>query len=198
MARKKDRTRRDQAGVGPDPETARRRRLVSLDQLDGYSLAEGEPDIRGWDVRTLSGRDIGEIEDLLIDPDHGEVVMVEVELREGGVHAEVPIRSVQLDRSAKSVLVDSGDIDRRYDQRARDRTLAADRDDHRAAHADTNRRVTYGSREVHETDQDHVAATRDRDAAESAHTTEGAEEVVVERRPVIEEVVVRRRVVDPE
>lgn len=201
MARKKDRTRRDQAGVGPDPETARRRRLVPLERLEGYKLADGEPDIRGWDVRTLSGRDIGEIEDLLIDPDHGEVVMVEVGLREGGVHAEVPIRSVQLDRSSKSVLVDSGDIDGRYDQRARDRMAAVDRDDSRDSRENrggTDRRVTYGGREVHASDQDRAGSARDIDAAESVRTGEGDEEVVVERRPVIEEVVVRRRVVDPE
>lgn len=200
MAKKKDRTRRDQAGVGPDPETARRRRLVPLDQLDGYKLADGEPDIRGWDVRTLNGREIGEIEDLLIDPDHGEVVMVEVGLREGGVHAEVPIRSVQLDRSSKAVLVDSGDIDARYDQRARDRMAAIDRDRDRENMIERgeDRRVTYGGHGAHESDAQRVAGRNDIAAGEAARTPDGDEEVVIERRPVIEEVVVRRRVVDPE
>jgi sporulation protein YlmC with PRC-barrel domain len=183
MARKKDRVRRDQAGVGPDPDTARRHRLVPMHELDGYTFAEGEPDIRGWDVRTLSGREIGEIEDLIVDTDRGEVVMVEVELRDGGVHAEVPIRSVQLDREAKAVIVDSGDIDARHDQRPRDRLQAVERsDDVRDARADSPRKVTYGGREHH-------TATA---------TGEAADEVVVERRPVIEEVVVRRKVVDEE
>jgi sporulation protein YlmC with PRC-barrel domain len=86
-------------------------------ELDGYTIADGEPDIRGWDVRTLSGREIGEIQDLIIDRERGEVVMIDVEMRDGGMHAEVPIRSVQLDRENKAVIVDSGDVNARDDQR---------------------------------------------------------------------------------
>jgi hypothetical protein len=170
--------------VGPDPDEARRHGLVPLHELDGYEMADGEPDIRGWDVRTLSGHAIGEIEDLLIDQERGEVVMIDVELREGGLHAEIPIRSVQLDRDRKVVLVDSGDVDARHDQRPRDRLRAVDRsDDVPDARASSSRRVTYGSREEH---------------LRAAEPGDADEEVVIERRPVIEEVVVRRRVVDEE
>ncbi|HSK18235.1 MAG TPA: PRC-barrel domain-containing protein [Longimicrobiales bacterium] len=184
MAKNKDRSRRDQSGIGPDPETARRHRLVAMHDLDGYTIADGEPDIRGWDVRTLNGREIGEIEDLLIDTERGEVVMIEVELRDGGVHAEVPIRSVQLDRENKAVIVDSGDIDARHDQRPRDRMKAVERHDEvRDARGDVPRSVTYG------------ASERDSDRGLIDDDTE---EVVIERRPVIEEVVVRRKVVDEE
>lgn len=190
MARNKDRMRRDQAGIGPDPENARRHGLVSMHELDGYTIADGEPDIRGWDVRTLNGREIGEIEDLLIDTERGEVVMVEVGLREGGVRAEVPIRSVQLDRDNKSVIVDSGDIDARHDQRPRDRMQAVERHDEvrdargdAPARSDAPRAVTYGTRERE---------------ADRAMIDDDTEEVVIERRPVIEEVVVRRKVVDEE
>lgn len=190
MARDKERTRRDQAGVGPDPE--RRRHLVSIDDLDGYKIADGEPDIRGWDVRTLNGREVGEVEDLLIDPDRGEVVMLEVELRDGGVHAEVPIRSVQLDRNGKAVLVDSGDIDSRYDVRARDRMLAEERDGIRDRYRDTDRSVSYAA-----SDRDHDDVPGADRVPEGERTVrDGVEETVVERRPVIEEVVVRRRVVE--
>jgi sporulation protein YlmC with PRC-barrel domain len=186
MSKNRDRVRRDQAGVGPDPEEARRRGLVPMHDLDGFTIAEGEPDIRGWDVRTLNGREIGEIQDLLVDPERGEVVMVEVEMRDGGVHAEVPIRSVQLDRDSKTVIIDSGDIDARHDQRPRDRLRAVERNDEVPdARGDASRRVTYGARDLH-TPLDQRTG-RDDD-----------EEVVIERRPVIEEVVVRRRVVDEE
>ena len=185
MARNKDRSRRDQAGVGPDPEAARRHNLVPMHELDGYTFADGEPDIRGWDVRTLNGREIGEIEDLIVDTERGEVVLIEVEMRDGGVHAEVPIRSVQLDRDNKAVIIDSGDIDARHDQRPRDRLSAVDRsEDVRDARDDTSRRVSYGARDLH--------------TPLDQRTPEGDEEVVIERRPVIEEVVVRRRVVDEE
>lgn len=199
MAKKKDRVRRDQAGVGPNPDESRRHRLVPMDHLDGFTIADGEPDIRGWDVRTLNGREIGEIQDLIIDTDRGEVVMVDVELRDGGVHAEVPIRSVQLDRESKSVIIDSGDIDARNDQRPRDRMSAVERNDEIAdargevsdARGDASRQVTYGARDLHS-----PLDERNHDA-ERTHAGDD-EEVVIERRPVIEEVVVRRRVVDEE
>lgn len=175
MARDRD-MRRDQAGVGPDPADGRRR-LVSIDDLSGYRVASGEPDVRGWEVCTLGGRELGEVEDLLIDPDRGEVVMLEVELRGEGVHAEVPIRAVQIDRKRKVVLVDSGDISDgvRNDTRARDRMDATERETIRGTYRDT-RDVRYGDRVDHHDDV--------------------AEEQVIERRPMVEEVVVRRRPVD--
>lgn len=182
MARDKDRNRRDQAGVGPDPELARRHGLVPMREMDGFTIADGEPDIRGWDVRTLSGREIGEIEDLLVDRERREVVMIEVEMRETGVHAEVPIRSVQLDRERKVVIVDSGDIEARGDQRPRERARVVERGDHVADSRDAaSRRLTY-ARERHPEDVERTAA--------------GGDERVVESRPMVEEVVVRRRPAD--
>lgn len=183
MARDKDRTRRDQAGVGPDPELARRHGLIPMREMDGFTIADGEPDIRGWDVRTLSGREIGEIEDLLVDRERGEVVMIEVEMRESGVHAEVPIRSVQLDRERKVVIVDSGDLEARPDQRPRERARVVERGDHIAdSRDDESRRVTYAARDEHPGDVERAA--------------EVGEERVVESRPMVEEVVVRRRPAD--
>jgi len=174
------RMRRDLAGVGPDP-TTRRGKLVPLGAMDGFHISDGEPDIRGWHVCTLGGRDLGEVEDLLIDPDRGEVVMLEVDLRGEGVHAEVPIRAVQIDRKDRRVLVDSGDLDTRNDMRARDRLDDTERSRLRETSAvATQRDVRYEAR----------------DNEERTVTEEGVEEVVVERRPVVEEVVVRRRVVE--
>jgi sporulation protein YlmC with PRC-barrel domain len=171
--------RRDQAGVGPDPSEGRTR-LVSIDDLSGYSVAQGEPDVRGWEVCTLGGRELGEVEDLLIDPERGEVVMLEVELRDDKVHAEVPIRSVQIDRKRKVVLVDSGDIGEgvRNTVRARERMDPTEREGIRGAYRDTRRDVRYGERVAHERDPD------------------ATEETVVESRPMVEEVVVRRRPAD--
>ena len=34
-------------------------RLARLDDLDGYKVADGEPDPRGWDVRAADGRTVG-------------------------------------------------------------------------------------------------------------------------------------------
>ena len=65
MARDHDRMREDHAGIGPEP--GKFDRLHRLSESQHYRIAGGEPDIRGWEVRTLSGNHVGEVEDLLID-----------------------------------------------------------------------------------------------------------------------------------
>jgi sporulation protein YlmC with PRC-barrel domain len=196
MARRKDRSERDRAGIGPEPHAARE--LVPLHELKGYDFADGEPDIRGWDVCTVNGRELGEVEDVLVDPHRGEVVMLEVELRAGGVHAEVPIRAVQLDRERKIVLLDSGDLVEgvRDDEGAPDRIGDDEREPRRDVRGEHT--VRYGER-ADRADRDREAADRKHDQGVSAADARpDTDEVVVERRPVIEEVVVRRRVVDEE
>lgn len=42
------------------------RRLQEMDRSD-FEIVEGEPDIRGWDVRNTRGQKLGEVEDLIID-----------------------------------------------------------------------------------------------------------------------------------
>src|SRR5262245_4626620 len=109
MARDRHRIRRDAAGVGPDPDLAGR--LYRLGEAD-YRIVDGEPDIRGWEVRTLAGNEVGAVGDLLIDPDRGEVVMLDIDLKDSDQNINIPIRGVQLDRSRRRVVVDSGDVRR--------------------------------------------------------------------------------------
>lgn len=54
--------------------------LVHLDDLDDFTIAEGEPDIRGWDVRGADGTKVGTVEDLLIDTAAMKVRYIEVKL----------------------------------------------------------------------------------------------------------------------
>ena len=54
--------------------------LAHLDELDDYKVADGEPDIRGWTVKTADGRDIGKVDDLLVDCRAMKVRYMEVEL----------------------------------------------------------------------------------------------------------------------
>jgi sporulation protein YlmC with PRC-barrel domain len=216
MGRKRE-IRRDQAGVGPDPSESRRR-LASIDDLDGFKVADGEPDVRGWAVTTLNGRELGAVEDLLIDPERGEVVMLEVALRDEGLHAELPLRQVQLDHKRQVVLVDSGDLDRgtRSDVRARERMGDEDREHVRTTYGSSSRDVRYGeSRDVRPDDgtvivhrgTDDGDVDRGDDAGRSKRAAPANEtrvdddivdETVVDRRPIIEETIVRRRVVDEE
>jgi hypothetical protein len=103
-----ERHTRDAAGVGPYAKE--RERLVSLSSLDSWKVAEGDPDIRGWEVRTVSGRQLGVVSDLLIDSDAGEVVMLDVDLPGTDRHTFVPIRVVQIDRVRRLALMDSADF----------------------------------------------------------------------------------------
>ena len=104
----KDRLKRDSAGIGPEP---RRTGLHKLSGLKKFRVSKGEPDIRGWEVRTLNGRDVGEVDDLLVDPESGEVVFMIVAMNNSDRQIELAIRSAQLDRDKKHVIVDSGDVD---------------------------------------------------------------------------------------
>jgi len=82
-------------------------KLVPLKELDGYKLAGGEPDIRGWPVQTLSGRKIGEVDDMLVDQTTGEVVLLDVDLDGTKRRTLAPARAVQLQRDRRVVLIDS-------------------------------------------------------------------------------------------
>jgi hypothetical protein len=119
-----DRHGRDAAGVGPY--ARERESLVALNTLGSWKVSDGEPDIRGWDVRTVSGRQLGSVHDLLVDPNAAEVVLVDVDLPGTDRHTFVPIRVVQIDRAKRLVLMDSADLPE-SDLARDDRPITADR-----------------------------------------------------------------------
>lgn len=119
-----DRHGRDAAGVGPY--ARERESLVALKTLGSWKVADGEPDIRGWEVRTVSGRQLGSVHDLLVDPNAAEVVLVDVDLPGTDRHTFVPIRVVQIDRAKRLVLMDSADLPE-SDLTRSDRAIAAER-----------------------------------------------------------------------
>jgi sporulation protein YlmC with PRC-barrel domain len=181
------------AGIGPDPSYTGD--LVRLDDLRDFRVADGEPDIRGWEVCTLHGTEIGEVDDLLIDPRRGEVVILDVDLKGSDRHAEVPVRAVQLDRKRKVVIVDTGEVDGYVSETRRARLDETERERMGERYRDVSKReVHYGLRDRDARDRD----VRERDVrARERDAEEGVEETVIERKPVVmEEVVVRRRTVD--
>ena len=172
---------RDAAGVGPYARDAER--LVPLEQLGSWDVAEGEPDIRGWEVRTVGGRDLGKVKELLIDPDAREVVMIDVDLTGSDRHAVVPLRLVEIDRPRRLVRMDSADL------------TPAEQE----ALAESKEGIAERHEERKEERREERADGRDRtwaDGGRVRYAGQAEEERVVERRPMVEEVVVRRRVVD--
>jgi uncharacterized protein (TIGR02271 family) len=89
-------------------------RVVPLDQLDDFKVAEGDPDVRGWEVIASDGRKIGEVDQLLVDTAAMKVryldVDVDNELMAGDVsdrHVLIPIGYARLDEGDDRILVDS-------------------------------------------------------------------------------------------
>jgi sporulation protein YlmC with PRC-barrel domain len=160
MAKEDSRRSRDAAGVGPY--ARERERLVPLSKMGGWNVMDGEPDIRSWDVTTVSGKMLGRVEELLVDLKAGEVVMLDVDLVGTDRRAYVPIRVVEIDRTRRVVRADSGDLEEHEQSADRTRLTPAEL-------ARVGRDIRYAS------------ATGER---------------VVERRPVVEETVVRRRTAD--
>ncbi len=174
----------DEAGVGPYARDASS--LSRLSELDDWGIAEDEPDIRGWEVRTVSGRELGEVKDLLVDPEAGEVVMLDVEIKGGDRKALVPIRVVALDRGSRVVRMDSADLQNRWLDRDREVPVPGTMEP-----AEVERRADAVTGDTAEQDR---LRERKREARYGDR-----HEVVVERRPVVvEETIKRRRTIDPE
>jgi hypothetical protein len=225
---------RDEAGVGPNPRDARR--LVPMRDLRNYKVVDGEPDIRGWNVYTATGRELGEIQDLLVDTNLGEVVMVDVDLKRDDRHTLAPIKAAWIDREHRRVVLNTSmfDVDdeipalnrraetiesdsvRRFNERYeraygedgwdRDRDIAI-------RHANDDLRISRSAPPPPPVAPDtRVDADTDRSAAGRAAdaVARGAEDVRDDLQPerrrfvrygpsrdnVVEEVVVRRRLVD--
>lgn len=87
-------------------------RVVPLDQLDDFEVAEGDPDVRGWEVLSADGRRIGEVDNLLIDTGAMKVRYLDVDLEDDVAagedrHILVPIGYARLDESEDQVFVDA-------------------------------------------------------------------------------------------
>lgn len=87
--------------------------LAHLSEMDDFEIADGEPDIIGWDVCASNGTKIGDVEDLLVDSATMRVRYIEVELDKDLVpdnqndrrHFLIPIGSARLDDDDDNVLV---------------------------------------------------------------------------------------------
>lgn len=110
MAKHRSTTRgmRDEANVGPDPR--RTRHLVPLKDLGKFKVADGEPDIRGWTAFTSTGREIGRIDELLVDTDSNEVVMLDIDLRRDDRHTLAPLRAAWVDHATRRVVVGADEL----------------------------------------------------------------------------------------
>src|SRR5262245_35508252 len=96
--------------VSGEPFARERERLVPMSCLESWTVSNDDPDIRGWDIRTASGRQLGIVSDLLIDAQVGEVVLLDVDLPGTDRHTFVPIRVVHIARTRHVVTMGSADL----------------------------------------------------------------------------------------
>src|SRR5687767_13202142 len=86
------------------------RRLQELDRSD-FGIVEGEPDIRGWDVKNSRGQKIGEVEELIVDAQQKKVRYMVVDLDDNELDIDddrkglIPIGLAELHRKDDDVII---------------------------------------------------------------------------------------------
>lgn len=73
-------------------DTAARPRVAALRNLRGYKVADGDPDVRGWEVAGGDGLRIGTVNDLLVDTVAGKVRYLDIEIDPSLYRAGTPTR----------------------------------------------------------------------------------------------------------
>ncbi len=76
---------------------------MPLRALDQFEVADGYPDIRGWEVLAKNGESVGRVEELLVDPDALRVNHVVVNTN--GSRTMVPVESVELQADGRRVFI---------------------------------------------------------------------------------------------
>lgn len=91
--------------------------LMHLSDMDDCDIGEDEPDIRGWDVKTADGVEIGEVEDLIVDTVTMKVRYLEVELDKKALDLKedrwvlIPIGTARLNDDEDVVVVSRNSSD---------------------------------------------------------------------------------------
>lgn len=85
------------------------RRLQELDRSD-FEIVNGEPDIRGWDVKDSAGKKIGEVEELIVDAQQKKVRYMVIDMDNNELkldHRKVlmPIGLAELDKKDDDVIL---------------------------------------------------------------------------------------------
>lgn len=96
-------------------DTTKHRRLQELDRSD-FKIVDGEPDIRGWDVKNGAGQKIGEVEELIVDAQKKKVRYMVVDLDDNELKLDhrkvlVPIGLAELHKEDDDVLLPAVTVD---------------------------------------------------------------------------------------
>jgi len=92
-------------------------RVVPLDELHDFKVADGDPDVRGWEVISADGRKIGDVDTLLVDTAAMKVRYLDVDVEDDLLedtgdedrHILIPIGYARLDQDDDRIFVDALD-----------------------------------------------------------------------------------------
>lgn len=62
--------------------------LYYINELSDYKIADGYPDVRGWDVKDIDNRVIGKVDNLLVNKESQRVVYIDVEVDKSIIDAK--------------------------------------------------------------------------------------------------------------
>lgn len=167
-------------------------RLVALGEVHGFRLAPGEPDIRGWGLFGPSGVRLGTVEEILVDTATDEVRALVISKARLGMspataHVVFPIERVVIDVAQRAAISDV--TAEAFDSLSEEDTRVTATRFAPAASATTGPAVTgRGS-----TTQTSATVERTADGEQVIKVPIVEEQLVVERRPVVKEVVVIRK-----
>jgi photosynthetic reaction center H subunit len=107
----------DRTNDAPDPTVGETPvPIAPLRDLADYEVADGYPEVRGWEVRDKADRPIGRVHDLLVDVSALRVRYLDVELApkfaatEADRRVLIPMESVDLDGTGDQVLLPGIDV----------------------------------------------------------------------------------------
>lgn len=135
-------------------------RLVHLREMRDLEVAEGDCDIRGWNLRTADGEKVGKVADLIVDVALMKVCYIEATIDREALnsaadrHVAIPITSARLDDQHDDVYLSAAIVDPRslpvYDREALARAYAGGAGKRRTDdEVPTGGRLWAGSDEAH-------------------------------------------------
>ncbi|MGJ8593858.1 MAG: PRC-barrel domain-containing protein [Aquaticitalea sp.] len=68
--------------------TEHKKHLYNLDELSDYKVADGYPNVKGWDVKDIDNRVIGKVDNLLVNKEAQRVVYLDVEVDKSIIDAK--------------------------------------------------------------------------------------------------------------
>lgn len=88
-------------------------RVAALSDLDDFTIADGYPDPRGWDVLAADGTKVGKVHDLIVDTNAMRTRYLDISLDHDTLHLDddrdilVPVGQARLDDHDDHVMLDS-------------------------------------------------------------------------------------------